>query len=130
MRYELTDLEWSAINPFLPNKPRGVPRMNDSEIHAVVDTNGHRKHEITGVAWAGSGRLTHVFGPAEPSRRGLRSFLWVRGGLNGPGHKAIGAHEHSAQAQPILGVTCDIRDSTTPAACKRLKRCTSVKVQE
>jgi transposase len=24
MRYELTDQEWSAIKPMLPNKPRGV----------------------------------------------------------------------------------------------------------
>jgi len=27
MRYELTDYEWAAIKPFLPNKPRGVPRV-------------------------------------------------------------------------------------------------------
>ncbi len=26
MRYELTDFEWAAIKPMLPNKPRGVPR--------------------------------------------------------------------------------------------------------
>ena len=29
MRYELTDYEWAAIRPMLPNKPRGVPRVND-----------------------------------------------------------------------------------------------------
>jgi len=29
MRYELTDYEWHTIKPFLPNKPRGVPRVND-----------------------------------------------------------------------------------------------------
>jgi transposase len=29
MRYELTDEEWTAIKPMLPNKPRGVPRVND-----------------------------------------------------------------------------------------------------
>jgi transposase len=29
MRYELTDYEWTAIKPMLPNKPRGVPRVND-----------------------------------------------------------------------------------------------------
>ena len=29
MRYELTDHEWKAIKPMLPNKPRGVPRVND-----------------------------------------------------------------------------------------------------
>jgi len=25
-RYELTDFEWSIIEPLLPNKPQGVPR--------------------------------------------------------------------------------------------------------
>jgi transposase len=29
MRYELTDIEWTAIKPMLPNKSRGVPRVND-----------------------------------------------------------------------------------------------------
>src|SRR6476620_7420054 len=32
MRYELTDNEWSAIKPMLPNKPRGVPRVNDRRV--------------------------------------------------------------------------------------------------
>jgi transposase len=32
MRYELTDDEWTAIEPMLPNKPRGVPRVNDRRV--------------------------------------------------------------------------------------------------
>ena len=32
MRYELTDHEWAAIKPMLPNKPRGVPRVNDRRV--------------------------------------------------------------------------------------------------
>jgi transposase len=32
MRYELTDFEWAAIKPFLPNKPRGVTRVNDRRV--------------------------------------------------------------------------------------------------
>ena len=32
MRYELTDKEWNAINPMLPNKPRGVSRVNDPRV--------------------------------------------------------------------------------------------------
>ena len=32
MRYELTDREWAAIRPMLPNKPRGVPRVNDRRV--------------------------------------------------------------------------------------------------
>ena len=29
MRYALTDDEWTAIKPMLPNKPRGVLRVSD-----------------------------------------------------------------------------------------------------
>jgi hypothetical protein len=28
-RYELSDFEWSIIEPLLPNKPRGVPRVDN-----------------------------------------------------------------------------------------------------
>ncbi|WP_245320390.1 IS5 family transposase [Bradyrhizobium lablabi] len=32
MQYELTDGEWAAIKPMLPNKPRGIPRVNDRRV--------------------------------------------------------------------------------------------------
>jgi len=32
MRYELTDHEWTAIKSFLPNKPCGVPRVNERRV--------------------------------------------------------------------------------------------------
>jgi transposase len=31
-RYELSDFEWNAIKPHLPNKPRGVPRVDDRRV--------------------------------------------------------------------------------------------------
>jgi transposase len=37
MRYELTDFEWAAIRSFLPNKPRGIPRVDDRRV-----LNGNR----------------------------------------------------------------------------------------
>ena len=40
MRYELTDEEWAAIKPMLPNKPRGVPRVNDRRV-----LNGSAMHK-------------------------------------------------------------------------------------
>jgi transposase len=32
MRHELSDYEWTAIKPMLPNKPRGVRRVNDRRV--------------------------------------------------------------------------------------------------
>ena len=31
-RYDLTDFEWRLIEPLLPNKPRGVPRVDDRRV--------------------------------------------------------------------------------------------------
>ena len=31
-RYDLTDFEWGVIQPLLPNKPRGVPRVDDRHV--------------------------------------------------------------------------------------------------
>jgi hypothetical protein len=38
MRYE-SDYEWAAIKQFLPNKPRGVPRVNDRRVVARPSIN-------------------------------------------------------------------------------------------
>src|SRR5665213_2883126 len=32
LRYELSDYEWTTIKPMLPNKPRGVRRVNDRRV--------------------------------------------------------------------------------------------------
>ena len=32
MRYDLSDFEWSVIQPLVPNKPRGVPRVDDRRV--------------------------------------------------------------------------------------------------
>ena len=32
MRYELSDDEWDVIGPMLPDKPRGVPRVDDRRV--------------------------------------------------------------------------------------------------
>ncbi len=46
-RYELTDFEWSIIQPLLPNKPRGVPRVDDRRV-----INGILWRFRTGSPWA------------------------------------------------------------------------------
>ena len=47
-RYELTDFEWSIIQPLLPNKPRGVPRVDDRRV-----LNGIYWRMRTGSPWGG-----------------------------------------------------------------------------
>ena len=46
-RFELTDFEWSVIAPLLPNKPRGVPRVDDRRV-----LNGIFWRLRTGAPWA------------------------------------------------------------------------------
>jgi transposase len=59
MRYELTDFEWTAIKPFLPNKPRGVPRVNDRRV-----LNGIFWVLRSGAPWRD---LPDTFGPIGPA---------------------------------------------------------------
>jgi len=46
-RYELTDFEWLIIKPLLPNKPRGVARVDDRKV-----LNGIFWRLRTGAPWA------------------------------------------------------------------------------
>lgn len=46
-RYELSDFEWSVIAPLLPNKPRGVARVDDRRV-----LNGIYWRLRTGSPWA------------------------------------------------------------------------------
>ena len=46
-RFDLTDFEWSVIQPLLPNKPRGVPRVDDRRV-----INGILWRFRTGSPWA------------------------------------------------------------------------------
>lgn len=55
MRYELSDDEWTVIRPMLPNKSRGVPRVNDRRV-----LNGIYWVLRSGAPWRD---LPAVFGP-------------------------------------------------------------------
>jgi transposase len=46
MRHELSDHEWTAIKPMLPNKPRSVRRVNDRRVLASIRI-WLRAHEAT-----------------------------------------------------------------------------------
>jgi transposase len=82
MRYELTDYEWAAIKPFLPNKPRGVPRVNDRRV-----LNGILWVLRSGAPWRGSAaQLRSVHHLLQP----LRSL--ATSGRMGPHYERTGCN--------------------------------------
>jgi transposase len=72
-RYELSDFEWSIIQPLLPNKPRGVSRADDRKV-----LNGIDWRLRTGSPWAD---IPERYGPvtcANRFRRGAQIGVWDR----------------------------------------------------
>ena len=69
MRYELADYEWTAIRPMLPNKPRGVPRVNDRRV-----LSGIFWVLRSGAPWrdlpAAFGPIRHLLQPVRPLAAG------------------------------------------------------------
>ena len=72
--YELSDFEWSIIEPLLPNKPRGVPRADDRKV-----LNGIYWRLRTGAPWA---EIPERYGPATTCYnrivRGRKLGVWDR----------------------------------------------------
>jgi transposase len=66
--YELADFEWDVIAPLLPNKPRGVPRVDDRRV-----LNGILR---TGAPWRA---LSKEFGP--PTTCYNRFVRWRKAGV-------------------------------------------------
>ena len=88
MRYELTDKERTAINPMLPNKPRGVPRVNDRCV-----LNGILLVLRSGAPWRD---LLNNFGPYRTCYN--RFALWRLAGVCAKIMSAVaGAHDIAVQ---------------------------------
>ena len=84
-RYDLTDFEWRTIAPLLPNKPRGVPRVDDRRV-----LNGIFYILRSGSPWRCAGAL-------RPTNDGLQPLQSVAEG----GHlgQADGRSDRSARRQ-------------------------------
>ena len=52
-RFDLTDFEWSVIEPLLPNKPRGVARVDDRRV-------------LNGIFWRLRTSTHHLREPLQP----------------------------------------------------------------
>jgi transposase len=90
MRYELTDREWFAIGPMLPNKPRGVPRVNDRRV-----LNGIFCVLRSGAPWRD---LPQEFGPYTTCYN--RFVRWRQAGVWSRIMDALGS-AHDAAVQMI-----------------------------
>jgi transposase len=90
MRYELTDHEWAAIKSMLPNKPRGVARVNDRRV-----LNGIFWVLRSGAPWRD---LPDSFGPYTTCYN--RFVRWRRAGVWGKIMNAL-ARDRDAAVQMI-----------------------------
>ena len=120
-RYELTDFEWSIIQPLLPNRPRGKPRAGDRKV-----LNGIYWRLRTGSPWTD---IPERYGPATTCanrfRRWAKIGVWDRifeavsaaydGDLQMVDSSSIRIHQHGGnvkngapkERRPPLGTTLE-----------------------
>ena len=98
-RFDLTDTEWSIIAPLLPNKPRGVPRVDDRRV-----VNGIFYILRTGSPWRD---LPERYGPYTTVynryNRWARTGVWLRAFELGADLLVMGAYGHSRLREMVLG---------------------------
>ena len=110
-RFDLSDVEWRLIEPLLPNKPRGVARVNDRRV-----LNGILDVLRTGSPWRD---LPERYGPDTTVYN--RFNRWARAGVwvgvfetlaaKSPGSMAlidssiIRAHQHAAGGKKGARIT-------------------------
>jgi transposase len=90
MHYELSDCEWSVIKPMLPNKPRGIPRVDDRRV-----LNGIFWALRSGAPWRD---LPKIYGPRTTCYN--RFVRWRRAGVWDQIMEALAA-AHDAAVQMI-----------------------------
>src|SRR5476651_671348 len=104
-RFDLTDFEWSVIEPLLPNKVRGVPRVDDRRV-----LNGIFWRLRTGAPWAD---IPERYGPhttcVNRFNRWRKAGVWDRllqavskaydGDLQMIDSSSIRVHQHAANVQ-------------------------------
>ncbi|MDP2376592.1 IS5 family transposase [Reyranella sp.] len=111
-RFDLTDFEWSVIQPLLPNKPRGVARVDDRRV-----LNGIFWRLRTGAPWAD---IPDRYGPhttcVNRFNRWRRAGVWDRlltavskaygGDIQMIDSSSIRVHQHAANAKKATRSRC------------------------
>lgn len=104
-RFDLTDYEWSVIQPLLPQKSRGVPRVDDRRV-----LNGIFWRLRTGAPWAD---IPARYGPyttcVNRFNRWRRAGIWAmllrevskayKGDIQMIDSSSIRVHQHAANGQ-------------------------------
>ena len=110
-RHDLTDAEWALIAPLLPNKPRGVPRVDDRRV-----LSGIFYLLRTGAPWrdlpARYGPYTTVY---NRYNRWAKQGVWLRifealaerspGSLHLIDSSIVRAHQHAAGGKKGARIT-------------------------
>ena len=110
-RHDLTDTEWALIAPLLPNKPRGVPRVDDRRV-----ISGIFYILRTGAPWRD---LPERYGPYTTVynryNRWAKHGVWLRvfealsarapGSLHLLDSSIVRAHQHAAGGKKGARIT-------------------------
>jgi transposase len=110
-RHDLTDAEWAVIAPLLPNKPRGVARVDDRRV-----LSGIFYILRTGAPWRD---LPERYGPRTTVynryNRWAKSGVWLRifealaerspGSLHLIDSSIVRAHQHAAGGKKGAKIT-------------------------
>ena len=129
-RFDLSDFEWSVIQPLLPNKSRGVPRVNDRRV-----LNGIFWRLRTGAPWAD---IPSRYGPhttcANRFNRWRKAGVWdylldavskaYDGDIQMIDSSSIRVHQHAANGKksdpiPLHGSLARRLDDEDPRVGRR-----------
>jgi transposase len=116
-RYDLTEFEWKTIQPLLPNKSRGVPRVDDRRV-----LNGIFHHLRSGSPWAD---LPERYGPYTTVynrfNRWRKAGIWDRlmvaiiaaheahgGKVQMIDSTSVRVHQQAAAQKNILGIIVSV----------------------
>lgn len=112
-RYDLTHFEWRVIEPLLPNKPRGVPRVDDRRV-----LNGIFWVLRAGAPWRD---LPERYGPRTTCDN--RFVRWRKAGVWGRMMDAIAAaHDGDIQMIDSTSIRAHQQAATVKGGSRSLSR--------